>query len=236
MARGRVCLALERDPVTAGRLFIALLPAQGLVTPEPLAYDLVLDGLGCVQVTVIGPSHKTAVRLAETPRPADEVSFALSGDLGRLAALVASGSLRRRLSRRRARVTYDRAAASALLALVRTPISLEQLIAAGVRMDPWLTLTLASMMIDPAWTRGERFSIAFQEPSGMLQAPTSMCVTAAGPPSARPSSAKILRARSSAPRSECSRFWGDLRAGARLRGETRPLALLQHWIERAQSG
>jgi hypothetical protein len=223
--------------VTAGRLFIALLPAQGLVTPEPLAYDLVLDGLGCVQVTVAGPGHTTAVRLADTPRPVDEVRFALNGDLASLAALVASGSLRRRLGRRRARVTYDRGAASALLALVRTPVNLEQLIAAGVRMDPWLTLTLASMMIDPAWTRGERFSVAFQEPSG--PAPGAYLHVRNG---RRPTVSTTLLSEDPESTVICvaervlSVLNGDLRAGAQLRGETRPLALLQHWIERAQSG
>ena len=91
-------------------------PPRAWSRPEPLAYDLVLDGLGCVQVTVAAaPAHLHRARRDSPARPS-EVRFALTGDLGSLAALVASGSLRRRFGRRRVRLTGERSAAGALLA------------------------------------------------------------------------------------------------------------------------
>ena len=227
----------ERDRVAAGRILLALLPAQDLVSAEPLAYDLLLTGLGCVQVSVGDSSPSTVVRHSETPRPAGEVGFALSGDLGSLAALVARGSLRRRFGRPRVRLTGDRRAADALLALVHEAVCLDALIRAGVRMDPWLALTLASQMIDPAWTLGERFSVAFREPSSVtpgaylhVRDGHSPMVSSGDLPEAPESTVVCAGER------VLSVLDGDLRAGAQLRGDTRPLGLLQRWIERAQSG
>ncbi|MEA2160897.1 MAG: hypothetical protein QOD66_3277 [Solirubrobacteraceae bacterium] len=227
----------ERDPGAAGRLLLALLPAQGLVSPRPLAYDLVLDGLGCIRVSVEGPEHTAAVQLTETPRPMSAVQFALSSDPSSLAALVASGSLRRRFGRRRVRISGDRRAASVLLDLVRTPLTLGELVGAGVRVDPWLALTISSMMIDPAWTRGERFSIAFQEPESLSPGPHLHVRDGR-----RPSVSETRLSVAPATRIVCAGerllpvLAGQHGGAVEVRGETRPLALLQQWIERAQSG
>ncbi len=227
----------ERDGAAAGRLLLALLDAQGVVRPEPLAYDLIMDGLGCVQVSVGTDGTNIAVRLSESPRPAAEVQFAVSGDLSSLAALVASGSLRRRFGRRRARITGERRAAAALLALVQTPVSLAGLIAAGVRMDRWLSLSLAALMIDPAWTRGEHFSVGFQEPESA--APEAYLHIRDG---RRPAVSLTPLIGAPATTIVCAGervlpvLAGELRGGVQLRGDRRPMALLQCWIERAQSG
>jgi hypothetical protein len=234
----RVFAALaERDAGTAGRLLLALLPAQGLVSPRPLAYDLVLEGLGCVRVSVDRPEHAATIELTEAPRPANEVQFALSSDPASLAALLASGSLRRRFGRRRVRITGDRRAASALLDLVRTPVTLGDLVGAGVRVDPWLALTIVSMMVDPAWTRGERFSVAFQEPESLSPGPQLHVRDGK-----RPTVSETRLSVAPETRIVCADdrllqvLAGEHGGAVEVRGETRPLALLQRWIERAQSG
>ena len=227
----------ERDRSTAGRLLLALLPAQGLVSPRPLAYDLVLEGLGCVRVSVDRPEHAATIELTDAPRPTNEVQFALSSDPASLAALVASGSLRRRFGRRRVRITGDRRAASALLDLVQTPVTLGDLVGAGVRVDPWLALTMVSMMVDPAWTRGERFSVAFQAPESLSPGPQLHVRDGR-----RPTVSETRLSVGPQTRIVCADerllqvLAGEHGGAVEVRGETRPLALLQRWIERAQSG
>ena len=154
---------VKRDPAGAGRLVVALLPGQPLVEPLPLAYDLVLSDFGCVAVTAaIGSA---LVELRDDPRPRQEVQLQVRGELASLARLLAAGPVRRRLRRGLARTRGDRRTSTALRALVRTPLSLEQLHAAGVRPNPILTLSLIAAMIDPSWTVGERFSIGHREPA-----------------------------------------------------------------------
>jgi hypothetical protein len=227
----------ERDPGTAGRLLLALLPAQGLVSPRPLAYDLGLEGLGTVRVSVEGPESPTAVQLTEAPRPATDVRFALSGDPASLARLVASGSLRRRFGRRRVRITGDRRAATALFDLVQAPVTLEQLISVGVRLDPWLALTVVSILVDPAWTRGERFSVAFQEPGSLAPGP-QLHVRDGRRPSVSETSFGVAPAATVVCVGDrlLAVLAGAHGGAVEVRGETRPLALLQLWIERAQCG
>jgi len=158
------------DPATAGRLVLALLPVQRLVHPGPLRYDLVLAGTGCVQVTIPEGGHTVQAELRGRLRPPEEVHFSVHGDLAALARLLAGGTTRRRLGRAHARIRGDRRVAEALLALIRAPLRLEELLEAV-----------------PA--------AAVAEVLAGLSGP---------------------------------------RAG--VRGEGRPVALVQRWIERAQSG
>ncbi|MDQ6744700.1 MAG: hypothetical protein M3Z27_01565, partial [Actinomycetota bacterium] len=230
-------LLTAADPATAGRLVLALLPVQRLVHPGPLRYDLVLAGTGCVQVTISEGGQSVQAELRDRPRAAEEVHFSVHGDLAALARLLAGGSTRWRFGRARAGIRGDRRAAKALPALIRVPLRLGELLDAGARMTPWLALSLGASMIDPGWTRGESFTVAFTPPgepgSALLLrvgegAPVAV-VEAVRPPAGAcevqvPAAAvgEVLAGRS-APREG-------------VRGEGRPLVLVQSWIERAQSG
>ncbi len=108
------------------------------------------------------------VELDATTRPLSEIDFELVGDLARIARLLGAGPVRRRLGRLApgrpvARVRGDRRRLAALDALLGARLTLAQLYAAGVRLDPLLALTLAGLMIEPAWTAGERFTLGHRE-------------------------------------------------------------------------
>ncbi len=157
-----------RDPSQAGRLLLALLPAQRAADPQPVAYDLVLGDLACARVTV--SSTGAQIDLGDTPRPLAEVDFELVGDLASIARLLAAGPVRAparppAFRHRLARVRGDRDRLGALERLIDAPLTLGQLHAAGVRLDPVLAMTVAALMIEPAWTAGERFTIAHREPA-----------------------------------------------------------------------
>ena len=226
---------LERDPLMSGRLVLALLPAQRLVHAAPLAYDLVLADRGCIQVTVAGDYWSVEER--DSPRSAGAVQFRLDGDLPSLARLVAARRIRRGLRRSGARLTGDRRAARAMLSLVKAPLSISELVAAGVVVDPPVALALAAAMIEPAWTRGERFTIGFSEPdASTVQARLEVRDGAApaigeGEPS-EPLSATIV----CPPDSLLAVLDGTIAAATRSGPDERAIAVVQGWMKRAQSG
>ena len=89
----------RRTPETAGPLLLELLPAQGIVHPTSLAYDLVIDPATCVRVTV-AEGGGTLVNWMHTPRAREDVRFQLEGDAASIIRLLTAGALRRRLRRR----------------------------------------------------------------------------------------------------------------------------------------
>ena len=123
----------KRDPEAAGRLLLRLLPAQGIIHPAALAYDLVLDPATCVRVTV-ADGGATKVSWMHTSRPRADVRFQLEGDAASIIRLLTAGALRRRLRwRRLARLHGDRSGLSALGGLVIARLSAAELDGVGVR-------------------------------------------------------------------------------------------------------
>jgi hypothetical protein len=224
-----------QDPPTAGRLVIALLPAQHLAVRRPVAYDLVIGDLASVQVSA--GAGATRVEFAAGPRAASEVDFRVAGDLASLARLLAAGRVRRRLGRGVARVRGDRARLSALEQLIAAPLNLRDLHEAGVRLDPALALTVASLMIEPGWTAGERFTIAYEVPGARLalaflhvrdgRAPVVLDRPAAGDAEATIVASPDLLLRALA---------GGRPPEVFVRGDQRLLRLIAGWLARAQSG
>src|SRR5579884_1784343 len=224
---------VERDAMTAGRLLLALLPAQATVHPDPIAYDLITGGRACVRVTV--ENTETAVEVVDSPRELAEVRFQMHGELPAIARLVVAGRLRRLLRRGLAEIKGDGSGLEALRSLLREPLTLLELYRAGVRLDPLMTLTLAAAMVEPAWTKGEWFTLA-HEAEGVPGALSYLHVRDRWRPSAGVTPAGPVAA-TVACRSEALLA---VLAGARspdvhVRGEERPLALVQNWLELAQS-
>jgi hypothetical protein len=229
-----------RDGPAAGRLLLALLPAQRAADPQPVAYDLVLGDLACARVTV--GSAGVHVEVGDEPRPMSEVDFQLVGDLASIARLLTAGPVHRRLTwlpgrYRVARIRGDRSRLPALEHLLKAPLSLSQLHAAGVRFDPLLALTVAAAMIEPEWTAGERFTIGHREaavpaPDAYLHVLGGRPPRATAEPPHGPVATVIV-----CPGEELPGVLAD-EPGARfaLEGEDRPLALVRQWLDRAQCG
>jgi hypothetical protein len=134
-----------------------------------------------------------------------------------------------------ARVDGDRRVLAALGELVRAQLSLRELDGTGVRFDAQLALTVASLMIDPAQTAGEQFTIAHQAPdsraaSGYLHVhdrrrpwvTAAAGVDAAAATVVCPAHSLMLT------------LAGVEREDAYVRGERRPLELLAAWLAAAQ--
>jgi hypothetical protein len=233
-------VAEERDPKLAGELICELLPAQRV--KRALTYTLRIEGLGDVQVRVEGeratvrrPSAASAAPPGETPAPAPERgAFLLEGPAAAFAELAAGGAGRRlpgvkvRGSRRRLR---------RLLAASRTPLALSDLAERGVQVWPGLLLLALSEAIDPQWTKGHSFVLAFAVEG---PPPATLYVQVRdGEPLA------VTRVRGEQPRSTVNlseRAFVCMLSGAPLPpaeqvlvdGPPEPLALLLGWSDRAQ--
>jgi hypothetical protein len=223
------------DPVRAGQLLLHLLPAWHAVHPLPVAGDLILGDRACVQVTM--GAGTVEVRHADAARRPEDVHFQARGDLTRLARAVAAGRVRRRLGRRMVRVTGDHEAFARLGLLVHARMTLGDLHANGVRLDPAFTFDLLTRMIDPAWTVGERFTIAHRLPDAAT-ATAHVSVNDGAPASAGegapagPEDTTIVcgvdallaaLTRESAPE-------------VTVQGRPEPLQRLVDWVDRAQCG
>jgi hypothetical protein len=224
-------LAAEDAPA-AGRLVLALLPAQRAADPQPVAYDLVLSDVLVAQVT----SDSLAVHVEHDarPRPPSEVDFQLVGDLSSVARLLRAGRIRRRLRMlppRMARVVGDRGRMVALDRLIDARLTARELHRTGVRLDPLLAFTLAALMIEPGWTMGERFTIGHRDPA--VTTPDAYLHIRDGRPplaSAEPPHGPVGAILESAAADVLGALTGPIDA------EERPLVLVRQWLDRAQSG
>ena len=239
--RGRAFRTLAgRDPSQAGRLLLALLPAQQAADPQPVAYDLVLGDLACARVTV--SSTGSRIDLGDAPRPLTEVDFQLVGDLASIARLLAAGPVARRFGwlpfrHRLARIRGDRDRMTAIEKLIDAPLTLGQLHAAGVRFDSVLAITVAALMIEPAWTAGERFTIAHREPRA--QAPDAFLHIrdGRGPlATEEPPHGPVATTIECPGEDLIGVLAGDNVALVSISPDERPVALVRQWLDRAQCG
>jgi hypothetical protein len=229
-----------RDPERAGRLLIGLLGAQRAAWPHAVAYDLVLGpGYGTVQVTV--GERGVSVERSGAARAREQVVFQIVGGPARLARLFSAGPLRRLLRIGVARVRGRREGVGALRALLALPLDLTALRAAGVALDGETLFTLLAAMIDPAWTRGERFTISHSDERGHA---VFLQVRDGQPPlvSLEPPAGRVA-SELSGPVEGLWRVFADggaraptLVGGILTSGDQGPLALVRTWANRAQSG
>jgi hypothetical protein len=153
----------QHDPDQAGRLLVDLLPAQRAAAPEPVAYDLMLGGdAGCIRVTVDEPGSR--VVHDDVPRRSREVDFQVFGDYAALAGMLTATPLKRRFGRGIARVRGKRKRVASLEALIDVRLGLRELYEAGVRMQPRTILTVLARVIEPSWTEGVQFALAYEMP------------------------------------------------------------------------
>jgi len=223
----------RRDADAAGRLLLALLPVQGRVHRGALDYDLVLGERKCLRVTVA--DGRTHVQRDFEPRELSAVQLQLIGEPAGIARLLVAGRWRRRFVRHLAKLRGEREALAAVCDLIRTPLSLRQLVESGVRLDPVLALTVVAAMIEPSWTAGERWILAYEDPrEAAVRAHIQVrerkrAVAVAGPPST--AAATTIACGVDELLAVLAR---ERVAELQVRGERRPLELLLGWIARAQ--
>ncbi|HTA96815.1 MAG TPA: hypothetical protein VK730_04140 [Solirubrobacteraceae bacterium] len=145
-------LADERDAKLAAELVIELIPAQREAVEGPLNYEIKIRELGTFYVT-LDPSQATISR-----EPRGSIDFSLEGPVAAFSELAAGGASRRQ---RGLRIRKGRRSARRFLKMRRRPIALADLASAGVDVWPGLLLLAMAEAVDPTWTSGRRFELAF---------------------------------------------------------------------------
>ncbi len=234
--RGALVKLAHDDPATAGRLLVALLPAQGAYLSEPLDYDLTITGTGTFAVSVTGA--RTYVTPRSAPRGRREADFHLTADPLTLAELLAGVGPRVRRYTGPARLRGRRRRLATLERIPAAAGSLADTARAGARLEPGMVLGTLPYAIHPSWTRGHRFTVA-QEIAGdatqiryVVVADGTVTATAQAPPEGVDATVTmtpkgfehLLRGESPPP-------------GHRpvVRGDRLAVAQLKAWTDRAQS-
>ncbi len=150
-------VASERDAKLAGELILELLPAQGIGSERPLVYELTIQEVGAFRVSI--GVDEAAVARAGPHIPGEEIEFVLEGPAAAYAELAAGGVTRRKLPG--VRVKGHRRRARRLCRTRRAAVTLADLAEASVQVWPGLLLLALAEAIDPAWTVGRRFVLAF---------------------------------------------------------------------------
>jgi ribonucleoside-diphosphate reductase beta chain len=149
----------ESDPELVARLVVQSMPAAAATLPAGLSYRLELDGLGAWSIRTEGDRAE----VSEVPAGADldGDSFAVSTDPATLAQLASGRSPLGALVRRRLKLRGRRRKALALRRLSQDagPRDLARL---GLPVDADLVFRSLGYAIDPEWTRGHRFTVAYQ--------------------------------------------------------------------------
>jgi hypothetical protein len=146
-------LAAQRDAKLAAELVIELIPAQRGIVDGPVSYEIKIGELGTFYVT-LDPGQATISR-----EPRGSVDFSLEGPVAAFSELAAGGASRRHPG---LRIRKGKRRARRFLKTRRRAIALADLDAAGVDVWPGLLLLAMAEAIDPTWTTGRRFELAFQ--------------------------------------------------------------------------
>jgi hypothetical protein len=154
-------LAAQRDAKLAAELVIELIPAQREIVEGPVNYEIKIGELGAFYVT-LEPGTATIAR-----EPRGSIDFSLEGPVAAFSELAAGGASRRHPG---LRIRKGKRLARRFLKLRRRPIALADLATAGVDVWPGLLLLAMAEAIDPSWTAGRRFELAFEieETSGIV--------------------------------------------------------------------
>ncbi|MGI8715274.1 MAG: hypothetical protein ACR2NR_19250, partial [Solirubrobacteraceae bacterium] len=235
---------VRSDAGAAGQLLLELLALQRVVYPHPIAYDLVLGpGRGCVRVSV-GESE-ARVELHGGARSREEVAFRVTGAPDRIARLLIARGLWRRLGGRVAgwlglrfpRVRGRRDGLAALHALLALPLDLVALRDAGVTLAPTTALHLIAAMVKPAWTAGERFTLAYQDAERDSAGRVYLVVRDGRPIEVTRSApeGRIAITITGPGEALLAVLAGSPAPAAAIDGDAGPLDTLRGWIKRAQS-
>ena len=168
------------DPELAARLVLATLPGAAARVPGPLRYDLHVEGVGDRRVEVADgaarveplggdgygdgepPGAGGADGAQSTAGDGAEPDFRLSTDPRSLVELAAGVSPLRLMLRGDLRIRGRRRRALRLRAMADADDALEAAARSGADVDPGVVYAALPYLVDPEWTRGHRFTVAYE--------------------------------------------------------------------------
>ncbi len=227
------------DREAAGRAIVGLLPIQGDVIPDDVAYDLVIsDGAYAVTVT----EEEVAIQRIPIPRPLASIDGRIEMTLESLGALPTTKRQRALLRSGSVRVSgrHGKRALAALHQVAVASVGLSRACEAGVVLPEDVLMSLVAAAIPPEWTIGHRFTIGVETTNGSAEPNTRLFLRVndggnvavnAGLPLDIPTS--TIRC---TPEQLAHILLGGAPADATLAGDKAPIMLLQGWVSRLESG
>jgi ribonucleoside-diphosphate reductase beta chain len=159
--------ALQRvaaaEPQLAARAVLMTMPAAALRLSKPLTYDVTVDGLGTHRVELAdGRGRIDPITDAQAADGA--AAFRMSLDPETLVHMASGGGSPLRLALSgRLRIRGKRRRARRLKAVAKGPEpTLAEVAQAGGRIDPDVVYRMLPYLVDPTWTRGHRFCVAYE--------------------------------------------------------------------------
>ena len=149
----------ESDPELAARLIVQSLPAAAAKLPDGTRYRLELDGLGAWTVSSLGGRARVAEVLAGADLNGE--TFAISTDAETLARVASGRNPVGPLMKGRLKLRGRRRKALALRKL-DSDAGPRQLARLGHPVDADLVFRSLAFAIEPDWTRGHHFTVAYQ--------------------------------------------------------------------------
>ena len=152
----------REDPELAARLGLQTLPAAVRRIPPPLGCELTVRELGTWRIAVDNGDARVE-RLFEATGDPDGLDFRLETDAAGLAAMAAGRSPLRLMLGGHLRVRGKRRKMLKLRALADAEdTSIAEAAAAGAEIDPDAICRALEYLIDPEWTRGHSFTVAYE--------------------------------------------------------------------------
>jgi ribonucleoside-diphosphate reductase beta chain len=223
------------EPELAARLFLQMLPAAAQRLQGPLSYDLTVDGMGTWHVSVDSGGGGAVVERGSN----GAVDFELIADPAALAALAAGQSPLRLMVRGRLKIRGKRRRALRLRALADGPDpTIADALAAGAEPDADAIYRALAYLIDPEWTRGHSFTVAYvirEVGAWYVHVRDGEPVTVSSEPTAAEATLtfdlgtyRALLSGETTPPQAMQRHLID------VEGELYPTTLLGRWIDRSQ--
>ena len=162
-SNGTAAQALRRmadsEPELAARLVVHALPAAAATLPAGLSYRLELEGLGAWTVNPLGDRAEVTEIAGDGDLNGE--AFSISTDPATLAQVASGRSPLGPLARGRIKLRGRRRKALALrrLSADAGPRDLARL---GMPVDPDLVFRSLAYAIEPEWTRGHSFTVAYE--------------------------------------------------------------------------
>ena len=159
--------ALQRmaaeEPELAARLVVQATPAALAGIGKPLRYGLDIEGVGSYRVEANGDDAPATVTETDGESETDGAApdFVIRADAAALAELAAGASPLRLMLAGRLHLKGRRRKALALRRL-NQDAGLREAAALGAPIDPDLVYRSLPYAIDPEWTRGHRFCVAYE--------------------------------------------------------------------------
>jgi O-antigen/teichoic acid export membrane protein len=223
-------LLAARDPVSAGRLLVALLPDAARTLEGDLVYDVDVEGVGEFRVSATGGKGSVVMRHGGMNGGA---AVRVSGPVARLAPLGAGGAAWRLGG---VRVRGSRRALGRLVRARRAPVDLGDLAAAGIVPDPALLLSALAAGVRPSWVRRElavAVDVPGHEPITLVAEPGRGLAVEGAPPSGGAVRA-VLQTSPAALLALLGRVESREGDDAMLTGEDDAMAELLELLDRAQ--